>query len=120
MPLIPTKTQQEQDSALLQSLVMQVGEAYNHAAAVQRNANEQLWSLPLERLLAILNQNIEWSLALLQSNSTGGGALNDHLDLLGHPQFTNRVPLTIGRPGISFDAQSNAFVYVEPVPEPEA
>lgn len=100
-------------------LVLQVAEATHHLASVLASTNERFWSFPTDRLLAVLNADVDATLATFQANSDLAAAVNVSLDALNLPQFSRRAPTT-GRADIEFDGVQ--FVYVlppEPVPVPE-
>ena len=109
-------TQLEADLLAKDALVIRAAEATHHLASVLKGANEAFWSLPTDRLLAVLNANIPDTLAAFTANTILGTACNQHLDAVALPQLSTRAPLTAGRSDIVFDGQS--FVYVPP-PEPE-
>lgn len=101
-------------------LILQVAEATHHLASVLVSTNERFWSFPTDRLLAVLNADVDGTLATFQANSDLAAAVNVSLDALNLPQFSRRAPTT-GRADIVFDGVQ--FVYVappepEPVPEP--
>jgi len=120
MPIITQKTQAETDLADKDAGIIRSAEALHHAATVIKIENARFWSLPTDRLLAVLNADIPTTLATFQANTAAGTAINSLLDLLGLDQLSNRVPTEPGRTDIIFDGA--AFVYVappDPEPEPE-
>lgn len=116
MPIIRQLTEAESDLAAKESLVMQAGEATHHLASVLASINDRFWSLPTDRLLAILNADVTSTLTTFQANTVLGMAVNASLDALGVPSFVARAPVEPGRTDIIFDG--TAFVYVAP-PEPD-
>lgn len=125
MSLLTPKTELEKDLLAKDESVIRCAEAAHHFASVLRNENELFWSLPTDRLLAVLNHDVPTTLATFEANTATGNALNATLDLLALPQFPNRAPVTAGRTDIVFNG--TAFEYVappapkpEPQPEPEA
>ena len=117
MSLLTPKTQLEQDLAAKDESVLRAAEAANHLAAILKNENEQFWSLPTDRLLAVMNHDVSTTLATFEVNTATGNALNATLDQLALPQFSNRAPVTAGRTDIVFNG--TAFEYVAPpTPEP--
>ena len=118
MSILTPKTELEKDLAAKDESVLRAAEAANHLAAVLKNENERFWSLPTDRLLAVLNHDVPTTLATFEVNTATGNALNATLDQLALPQFPNRAPVTAGRADIVFNG--TAFEYVAPpVPEPE-
>ena len=118
MPLLTPKTELEKDLAAKDESVLRAAEATNHLAAILKNENELFWSLPTDRLLAVLNHDVPTTLATFAANTATGNALNATLDQLALPQFPNRAPVTAGRNDIVFNG--TAFEYVAPpAPEPE-
>lgn len=105
-------TQLEADLLAKDALVIRAAEATHHLASVLKGCNEQFWSLPTERLLAVLNESIADTLAAFQANTVLGTACNQHLDAIGLPNLSTRAPLEMGRTDIVFDGQ--AFTYVPP------
>ena len=54
MQLIPQLPQAAADLALLDALILQTAEATNHLAATMSRCNSAFWSLPDDRLVAVL------------------------------------------------------------------
>jgi len=98
------------------ALILQVAEATHHLASVLATTNEQFWSFPTDRLLAVLNADVPATLATFQANSALAATVNSSLDALNLPQFSRRAPTEQGRSDIEFDGAF--FVQVTP-PEPE-
>jgi len=126
MSIIRQLTEAEADLAAKEALVLQVGEATHHNATVLAATNRVFWSLPTDRLLAVLNADVAATIATFQANTFLGTAVNASLDALnvrdsnGNEVFTRRAPVEPGRTDIVFNG--TAFVYVappEPEPEPE-
>ena len=113
-------TQLEADLLAKDALVIRAAEATHHLATVLKTCNDAFWSLPTDRLLAVLNASIPDTLAAFAANTALGTACNQHLDAIALSNLATRAPLTPGRADIVFDGA--AFVYVappEPEPEPE-
>ena len=104
------------DLDIKDQLVLQVAEATHHLASVLASTNERFWSFPTDRLLAVLNADVDATLATFEANSDLAAAVNASLDALNLPQFSRRAPTTTGRADIVFDGVQ--FLYVAP-PEPE-
>lgn len=120
MSIIRQLTEAEADLAAKEQLVLQAGEATHHLASVLASTNRGFWSLPTDRLLAVLNADVAATIATFQANTTLGAAVNASLDALAVPRFAARAPVEPGRTDIVFNG--SAFVYVappEPEPEPE-
>lgn len=111
-------TQLEADLLAKDALVIRAAEAAHHLASVLRTCNDSFWSLPTERLLAVLNADIPSTLATFAANTALGTACNANLDAIGLPRLATRAPLEVGREDIVFDQQAQQFVHVPP-PEPE-
>jgi hypothetical protein len=116
MNILPTLTQLEQDIALKNELVFTALESTHCFAETLSAINGKFWGLPTERLLAMLNADINVTIATFQANTALGVAINAPLDAIGHPQFTRRAPVEPGRTDIVFDGEK--FVYVAPPPLP--
>lgn len=112
MSLIKPLSETEQDLALKDSLILRVAEATHHLAATLKNTNDQFWSLPTERLLAVLNADVISTLNTFAANAGIGQAVNDSLDSVGLPQYSTRAPLLMGRQDIKLD-DSGSFVLVQ-------
>ena len=120
MSIIRQLTEAEADLQAKEQLVLQAGEATHHLASTLATTNAQFWSLPTDRLLAVLNTAIPATLATFAANTALGLQVNASLDALAVPRFSNRAPVEPGRSDIVFDG--TAFVFVappEPEPEPE-
>jgi len=110
----------EADLAAKEQLVLQAGEATHHLASTLATTNAAFWSLPTDRLLAVLNADVPATLATFAANTALGMQVNASLDALAVQRFTTRAPVEPGRSDIVFDGA--AFVYVappEPAPDPE-
>ena len=116
MPIIRQLTESEADLAAKEQLVLQAGEATHHLASTLTTTNAQFWSLPTDRLLAVLNADVPATLATFAANTALGVQVNASLDALAVSRFATRAPVTAGRLDIVFDGA--AFVYIAP-PEPE-
>jgi hypothetical protein len=104
------------------ALILQVAEATHNLASVLAATNQQFWSFPTDRLLAVLNADVDATLATVQANIALAGAVNASLDALSLPQFSRRAPTEQGRDDISFNGIEFTYVAppeLEPEPEPE-
>ena len=111
MTILRQLTEAEADLAAKDQLVLAVGEATHHLAVTLKTAAERFWSLPTDRLLAVLNADVTASAATLAANADLGEAVNASLDALGSDRFPTRAPLAI-RHDITFDGA--AFVAAQP------
>lgn len=121
MSILRQLNEAEADLAAKDQLVLAVGEATHHLAVTLSAASENFWSLPTDRLLAVLNADVLASAATLTANADLGEAVNASLDALGCDRFTFRAPLS-GRADITFDGEAFVWVapaIVEPVTEPQ-
>ena len=96
------------------ALILQVAEATHNLASVLAATNEQFWSFPTDRLLAVLNADVDATLATFEANSELAAAVNASLDALSLPQFSRRAPTEQGRDDIMFDGIK--FTYDAPEP----
>jgi hypothetical protein len=117
MSILPELSPLQKDIEFKNSLIVSVGEAVNHLAAMMQRANQQFWGIETTRLLAILNEDVPVTLATFAANTELAGAVNAQLDGLDLQQFTFRAPMTKGREDIVFDGTE--FVYVSPVIVPD-
>jgi len=99
------------------ALILQAAEATHHLASVLATTNERFWSFPTERLLAVLNADVEATLATFEVNSILAAAVNASLNALNLPQFPRRAPTEQGRDDISFNGIE--FTYDAPEPSPD-
>ena len=113
MSLLTYKNELQSDLAAKDESILICAQATNGLAATLKNANDQFWSLPTDRLLAVLNHDTQTTLATFAANSVTGNAINAVLDQLALPQFVNRAPVAQGRADIVFDGTE--FVLVAPV-----
>jgi len=116
MSLITQKSQLEQDLAEKDAGVLRAATALHHAATVLAGENNRFWSVPTDRLLAVLNADLALTLATFTANTQAGTAINALLDAIDSPDMPRRAPVEPGRSDIVFDGA--AFVYVAP-PDPE-
>ena len=117
-PIIPEKTQAQADLEQLDFGILRVAEALNHAAAVLTREHQAVWSLPDDRLLALLNSNVQRTLAIAAAKDKAATEINSLLNQLNIARFTNRAPVGFGRPDVQFDQGANAFVII-PAEEPD-
>ena len=120
MSIIRQLTENEADLAAKDALVLQAGEATHYLASILCSTNSAFWSLPTDRLLAVLNADVGSTIATFQANTALGMQVNASLDALGVAAFTNRAPTETGRTDIIFNGAE--FVFVPPVvtePAPE-
>lgn len=119
MPLTTPKTQLQLDLDMKDISVLRVAEALNHAAATLKRENDLFWSLPTDRLLAVLNADVALTLATFGANTAVGTPINAILDQLGDPRFSSRAPTDTGRTDIVFNGTQFVQVLPEaPVEEP--
>ena len=116
MSIIHQLTEAEADLQAKEALILRVGEATHHLASVLSSANSAFWAVPTDRLLGVLNADVEATIATFQANTLLGMQVNASLDALGVPHFSARAPVEPARTDIVFDGA--AFVYIAP-PEPE-
>jgi len=117
MALITPKTQVEEDVSEKDAGVLRSAEALHHAATVIKHENMRFWSLPTDRLLAVLNYNIPQTLSVFAANAQAAVAINALLDAVDSPRFSNRLPTEMGRSDVMFDG--NQFVVIPPEPPVE-
>ena len=108
--LTTPRTQLETDLAAKDESIMRCAEAAHHLAAVLTNENRRFWSMPTDRLLAILNHSVPVTLATFAANTDAGTAINTILDQVADPRFPARAPVEPGRADIRFDG--GAFIFV--------
>ena len=112
MSIIRQLTQAEADLQAKDQLILQAAEATHHLASVLAATNAAFWSVPDERLLAVLNADVSATLATFAANTALGTAVNASLDALNLPQFSKRAPVEPGRSDIGF--ADGAFYIVPP------
>ena len=114
--MLTPKTQLEKDLAEKDAGIIRAATALHYAGTVIAAENAQFWALPQERLLAVLNDNVERTLAMFAANSAAGNAINSLLDQLGNEAFSHRAPITMPA---NWSFENGAFAYTEPQLEPE-
>jgi len=115
--MLTPKTQLEKDLAEKDAGIIRAATALHYAGTVIAAENAQFWSLPDDRLLAVLNDNVERTLAMFEANSVAANAINSLLDQLNNEALSHRAPITMP-PNWSFE--NGAFAYVAPKQEVEA
>ena len=85
------------------ALILQAAEATHYLASVLTTTNEKYWSLPDDRLLGVLNADVQATLATFAANSALATAVNASLDAVNLPQFAHRAPVAAGRSDVLFD-----------------
>lgn len=124
MSILTQRTELEIDLSNKDKSILRCVETIHHLAATLCNENQQFWSLPTDRLLAVLNHDVSSTNATFAANTEVGVAVNNILDQLALPQFQSRAPVTAGRTDIVFNG--TVFEHIpapqpatEPEPEPE-
>jgi hypothetical protein len=111
MPLFTERTQLDRDLAFKDSLILLALKATNHLAITLDQVYREFYSLPPDRLAAVLNHDVAASLAMCQNNTALGVPANEALDLVGYG--TVRAPVELP-PHVSFNGTE--FVVTEPQP----
>jgi hypothetical protein len=102
MPLFTERTQLDQDLAYKDSLILRALEAANHVAVTLDMSYREFWSLPPERLEAVLNADIPRTLAMFAGNTAFGTAANAALDAASYG--TVRAPVELPA-NVTFDGK---------------
>lgn len=113
MSLLPELTQLQEDTSLFNRLIRSSLEATHYAVSIRKEGYRQLWSLPPERVLELLNSDVTRSLAVLQANTAQGLADNTSLDLSPLEGLPNRAPTSMPT-GYTF--AGGQFIYTPTVP----
>jgi hypothetical protein len=95
--------QLEADLAAKDVLILRAAEATHHLASVLSNVHHAFWSVPTERLLAVLNADIPATLETFAANTALAQACNASLNALDLPEMSTRAPVEPGRTDIVFD-----------------
>jgi hypothetical protein len=120
MSLLSQRSQLELDLASKDEAVLKVASVIHSLVSVLKETNKSFWSLPTDRLLAVLNHDVPTTQTTFDVNTSLGIMLNGLLDQLALPQFQNRAPVTAGRQDIVFNGSTYEYVAPpEPEPEPE-
>jgi hypothetical protein len=114
--MLTPKTQLEKDLAEKDAGIIRAATALHYAGTVIASENAQFWSLPQDRLLAVLNDNVERTLAMFAANSAAANAINSLLDQLSNEALSHRAPTAMPA-GYVFE--NGAFAYVAPKQESE-
>lgn len=114
MPILTPKSELQNDLDAKDLRIVQCAAAAHNLAVVMGDVHRWLWTLPDDRLLAVLNDDIQTTQETLTQNATLGAAVNAALDAMALPMFPTRAPVTIGRADVVFDVDH--FVIVPPPP----
>ena len=113
--MLTPKTQLEKDLAEKDATIIRAATALHYAATVLEAENTRFWALPDARLLAVLNDNAERTLAMFAANEAAANAINALLDQVADETLTHRAPVSAGRSDIQFDGTTFT---IAPKPEP--
>jgi len=104
MPLFTERTQLDSDLAFKDSLILKALEAANHAAITLREAYNQFYALPADRLEAVLNADLQRTLAMFVGNTALGQAVNASLDAaeFGSTRAPVELPAHVNFNGTAF------------------
>ena len=116
-PLVAEKTQAEKDQDTLSIGILRVAEALNHTAAILTREHKTIWSLPDDRLLALLNANVQRTAAIAAAKDKAAQEINSLLNQLNLTRYTNRAPIGFGRDDVKYDEATSKFVII-PAEEP--
>jgi hypothetical protein len=116
--LTTQKTQLEIDREANNASVIRSAVALHHAAAVIAAENRLYWSLPDDRLIAVLNDDVPVTLARFEANTQAATAINSLLDQVADPSLPCRAPTAPGRADIGFDG-TNFFIIIPSPPSTE-
>lgn len=105
-------TQLEADLARKDTVILRVAEATHHLASVLLHSGE-IWHLPTDRLLAVLNADIPATLQTLEAHAALATACNASLDSLDLPEMSTRAPVVPGRSDVVFE--DGLFVMLAPL-----
>jgi hypothetical protein len=119
MPILTQRTQLEVDLLQKEELVIRAAEAAHNLATVLQNCNNEFWSLPTNRLLAVLNADVSATLETFAQNTALGVACNVTLDAVGLEKFANRAPVEPKRKDIVFDGSNFVCTAQEQPTEPQ-
>jgi CRP-like cAMP-binding protein len=111
--LTTPKTQIEADIAEKDAGILRAATALHYAATVIATENDRFWSIPTDRLLAVLNENVALTISTFAANTQAATAINALLDAVAMPELSRRAPTEPARADIVFDGTS--FVLVPPV-----
>ncbi len=118
----PEKTQLQKDIERFNAGILRVAEVTNHAVAKVNAEHEWIWTLPDDRLIALLNADPKRLLVLSSIKDDLGAGMNDALNKLNVRRYTNRAKLGFGRSDVIFNKETRLFEIVppeEPEPDPE-
>lgn len=105
------------DIAKLNAGILRSAEALNHAAAVLTREHNVIWSLPDDRLIALLNADVKRTLAIAAAKDKAAVEINSMLNQLNISRYTNRAPVGFGREDVKYDEATSKFVII-PAEEP--
>jgi len=114
--IITEKTQFQKDLDKKDAFVRQSAHSTCRLARELNDNNKAFWSLPPDRLLAVLNHDVAASLATIALNTQLLQGLMAAISVLGS-DFLRFAGTPFVREDIVFDG--TAFVYVPPEPEPD-
>ena len=116
---VPEKTQAEKDLEALNTGILRVAQALDLSARTLSREHQAVWRLPDDRLLALLNANVQRTLLIATAKDKAAQEINSLLNQLNLPRFTTRAPIGFGRDDVKFDGTTNKFVIIpteQPVP----
>ena len=118
--IVPEKTQAEKDLEALNTGILRVAQALDLSARTLSREHQAVWRLPDDRLLALLNANVQRTLLIATAKDKAAQEINSLLNQLNLPRFTTRAPIGFGRDDVKFDEATSKFVIIpaeQPQPE---
>lgn len=117
MSLLP---QTDPVTDFLKESTLSIVEAAHNLAAQFYNQNASLNALPIEQYLSVINENPTVSNLRFSTREAFASVVNASLDAIASEspklgeRFSMRIPIGIGREGVTF--QNGQFVYTPPTP----
>ena len=118
IPILPEVSQLEKDQQIITERIDETAQAINHLAAKMQAGHAKTWSLPDDRLLALLNANPPYTRQMQEVNDQLARFVNAYLDALNSERYQNRAPIGLGRDDVEFDEASGLFVIIPPEDPP--
>ncbi len=116
MQILPTQTQADTYNAKHVARILRVVEAMHHLATTLKITNSEFWGSSDDEILTVLNDDISRTLQTFQANTEVGTLINNFLDIINKPEFSNRAPTETGRADVIFDGTQ----FIIPIPPIQA
>jgi hypothetical protein len=102
MSILSEKTDLQKGMDAVDISILSVGVSVDSLACILTTQNEAILTMPIGLLLEVMNDDVERTIAVMETDSALCTAVNAHLNTLNHPKLLNRAPTKSGPDNVEF------------------